>query len=402
MNIRYLAEKTAEKLHTLVCAYTPEREVAFVVNRMYDVTSYQEHFRKPLETFLLDLTGTPRDFPLLSTTDRELVFCTIPTPEYTFLVGPVRFFNKIGIRHDLTLNRLSDDRINRIHTIELPEYVACVLLLRNLFFDKIVSEDDFLTYNCNNKVSRDIEKNMYSTLFENRENETTHNSYAQEERMLSAIETGNPELLMLTRKEDAGGEYGVMAPNMERSVKNVCISVVTLASRAAIRGGLHPELAFSLCDCYVMEIEHVRNLMELAPITENAKLKFCTMVKELKDRSSQPDPHYHPLVSKAKDYIFRRLHEKITLQETAALLNVNPNYLSLLFKKCENVSFSEFVMREKINLSKSMLIYSSFSFAEIAAQLGFVSQSHFGKNFHAITGMTPKQFRDRFRAARAD
>lgn len=398
-NERYLAEYIAEKLHTLVCVYTREKELLYFVNRMYNVESYQQNWRKKMEDFLLDLSGTPHDFPILSTSDKELVWCTVPMPERLILVGPVRFFIKIGIRRDITLNRLSDTRLNRVRTVEIPEFASCVLLLRNLCYEKTISENDFLTYNCNNRVSRDIDKNTYNTLFENYENETTHNSYAQEERMLSAIETGNMELLMLARKEDADGEYGIMAPNMERSFKNICIAVVTLASRAAIRGGLHPELAFSLCDSFVMEIEHVSNLMELGSIAENAKLKFCAMVKELKGRSAQSDKtSYHPLVSKAKDYIFRHLHEKIVLQEVADELHVNPNYLSLLFKKCESVSFSDFVMREKVSLSKSMLIYSTFSFAEIAMQLGFVSQSHFGMHFRAITGMTPKQFRDRFQA----
>lgn len=398
-NERYLAEYVADKLHTLVCVYTREKELIYSVNRMYDVEAYQQNYRKTMEDFLLDLSGTPHDFPLLSTSDKELVWCTVPMPERLILVGPVRFFTRIGIRRDITLNRLSDTRLNRIRTVEIPEFTSCVLLLRNLCYEKTISENDFLTYNCHNRVSRNIDKNTYNTLFENRENETTHNSYAQEMRMLSAIETGNVELLMLAREEDAGGEYGIMAPSMERSYKNICIAVVTLASRAAIRGGLHPELAFSLCDSFVMEIEHVSNLMELGPITENAKLKFCAMVKELKERSVQSDKtSYHPLVSKAKDYIFRHLHEKIVLQDVANELRVNPNYLSMLFKKCESISFSDFVMREKVSLSKSMLIYSTFSFAEIAMQLGFVSQSHFGMHFRAITGMTPKQFRDRFQA----
>ena len=342
-NERYLAEYVADKLHTLVCVYTREKELIYSVNRMYDVEAYQQNYRKTMEDFLLDLSGTPHDFPLLSTSDKELVWCTVPMPERLILVGPVRFFTRIGIRRDITLNRLSDTRLNRIRTVEIPEFTSCVLLLRNLCYEKTISENDFLTYNCHNRVSRNIDKNTYNTLFENRENETTHNSYAQEMRMLSAIETGNVELLMLAREEDAGGEYGIMAPSMERSYKNICIAVVTLASRAAIRGGLHPELAFSLCDSFVMEIEHVSNLMELGPITENAKLKFCAMVKELKERSVQSDKtSYHPLVSKAKDYIFRHLHEKIVLQDVANELRVNPNYLSMLFKKCESISFFRF------------------------------------------------------------
>jgi len=53
-------------------------------------------------------------------------------------------------------------------------------------------------------------------------------------------------------------------------------------------------------------------------------------------------------------------------------------------------------MREKIALAKNLLIYSPSSYGEIAATLGFSSQSHMGKHFKEITGMTPIQFRKRY------
>ena len=78
------------------------------------------------------------------------------------------------------------------------------------------------------------------------------------------------------------------------------------------------------------------------------------------------------------------------------MLGTNPSYLSTLFKQYEGISFSDFVMREKINLAKSLLIYSQESYGQISATLGFSSQSHMGKHFKKLTGMTPIQFRQRY------
>lgn len=63
-------------------------------------------------------------------------------------------------------------------------------------------------------------------------------------------------------------------------------------------------------------------------------------------------------------------------------------------KQHEGVSFSDYVMREKIALAKSLLIYSQSSYAEIAATLGFFFQSHMGKHFkgpHRHDGHTVPQ-----------
>ena len=45
---------------------------------------------------------------------------------------------------------------------------------------------------------------------------------------------------------------------------------------------------------------------------------------------------------------------------------------------------------------KNLLTYSDYSFLEIANYLGFVSQSHLGKQFKTATGMTLKEYRDKY------
>lgn len=70
----------------------------------------------------------------------------------------------------------------------------------------------------------------------------------------------------------------------------------------------------------------------------------------------------------------------------------------MLFKQYEGISFHDFLMEEKIKLAKNMLIYSPYSLADISLQLGFSSQSHLNTAFVKATGMTLKQYRDRFKA----
>lgn len=223
--------------------------------------------------------------------------------------------------------------------------------------------------------------------------------------MLSAIEQGDLVLLEECRRQeiiDKEGlqRFGKLSENTERSYRNLAICAITLASRAAIRGGVNPELAFSLCDSYILEVERLKNLNELEPLTEKAKVNFCTMVKEIKERQKHNTGSYckNPLVEKAKDYVYANLHRKVTLRQTAETLYVNQNYLSELFNKTEGISFSAFVMTEKLNQVKRMLIHSSASYVDIANYVGFSSQSHMGKLFREHFGMTPREFRNQYSA----
>ena len=57
---------------------------------------------------------------------------------------------------------------------------------------------------------------------------------------------------------------------------------------------------------------------------------------------------------------------------------------------------SEFIIREKIKLTQNLLIYSHYSYIEIATYLGFASQSHLGRHFKRITGKTLHQYREEY------
>ena len=93
----------------------------------------------------------------------------------------------------------------------------------------------------------------------------------------------------------------------------------------------------------------------------------------------------NPRINKCKDFIFSHLHDRITLEDLAAEADCNPNYLSQLFKECEGISISGYILQEKINRAKNL---------EIATYLGFSSQSHLGTQFKKHTGYTLRQYRE--------
>lgn len=75
---------------------------------------------------------------------------------------------------------------------------------------------------------------------------------------------------------------------------------------------------------------------------------------------------------------------------------MHPNYLSSVFKEHEGISLYQYVLDEKINLVKNLLIYSTYTFSEIASYLGFSSQSHLGKVFKKLTGTTLQQYKNKY------
>jgi AraC family transcriptional regulator len=56
----------------------------------------------------------------------------------------------------------------------------------------------------------------------------------------------------------------------------------------------------------------------------------------------------------------------------------------------------QFVMRERVEEAKTMLVESKLSSSQIALTIGFSSQSHFVKVFRRFAGVSPKQYRAGF------
>ena len=334
--------------------------------------------------------------PILASVGNVLYYALIPGNQERYLLGPVHLSAFLALRHAFPAE--AGNLLNAgIAICDIPVFLYSALLVRNLFTDSPVTAEEVLASNCLDSKDIDIQRYYSKLVFSNREGGQQHNAYSQEFRLMSSIERGDVQMVKKCFQERVSGAFGTLAPTMERNARNLGISVTVLASRAAIRGGVNYEQAFSLCDSYIMQIETMQDLRLLQPLVESAQLNFATMVQtERSQPASRRDGFSHPLVEKCKNYTLTQLHGKITLSEVAQMLGTNPSYLSTLFKQYEGISFSDFVMREKINLAKSLLIYSQESYGQISATLGFSSQSHMGKHFKKLTGMTPIQFRQRY------
>lgn len=105
------------------------------------------------------------------------------------------------------------------------------------------------------------------------------------------------------------------------------------------------------------------------------------------------------LLQRASAYIDAHLDAKLRLPEIARVVQLSPCHFARQFKQASGFSPHQFVVRRRIMRAAELLLSTESSLGEIALEIGCSDQSHFTTLFRKTTGMTPRAFRDRIRAA---
>ena len=394
MNLTALKHYLATQFHTNIRIYDRKRHLLHLYTKRIDLDD--AFYEGNIENTILDTAS--EDAPLIISIGSGMAYGTVVTGSSVYVIGPVHLTDCMELRFEVPNATCPSDNVCQVSPCTLADFLNSLLLLYNLFHEDLLSIQSAMnTNNITNQLEEDIHSRHSALLFNNREYSNHHNPYDQEQRELLSIETGNLEQLKQSWEEEYSGSYGVISKDAIRNGKYLAIIVVAMATRAAIRGGLLPEVAMSMGDSYMQQIDETHNPYDLGNITKTAEYTLAQMVAENKPHllSSDTLPE-NPTIERCKDYIFTHLHDKLTVKEIADHLHMHPNYLSSSFKAYEGVSLYQYILNEKISLVKNFLIYSDYSFSEIATYLGFSSQSHLGKVFKKAAGMTPQQFKNKY------
>lgn len=105
------------------------------------------------------------------------------------------------------------------------------------------------------------------------------------------------------------------------------------------------------------------------------------------------------IIEKIKTTIVGMVHysEENQKQNLSAVLaeqlHYDYNYLSSLFSEIEGMTIEKFLIAQKIERVKELLVYDELSLSEIADRLGYSSGAHLSNQFKKVTGLSPSHFR---------
>lgn len=396
MDKEYFLKQMVNLIHASICSYNSEKRLKteFVSEREDREFSGEEH-----DLFLEAFPCEKKDYPVIIVME-ELIMVQIwnkSQDEECFFIGPIipgqveeERYNYIRKKYEW-IEKLGF----QIQICSLDTFVSGMLMLFWFVTGKELSAEEFWERNKEQfEKVRQIFPRLAKDIFYRQENQGPHNPYEQELRELESIKNGDMDALRRSIAETYEGEIGILAKDPLRHHKNIAIANITLASRAAIRGGVNVEQSFSMADSLIRQVEELESVPEVEIFKREAKYMYARAVEAEYPYGEEGDRN--PLVGGVKDYIFSHLHSSIQVSDIAEHLHVNADYLSHVFRTQEKVTIKRYILREKIKRSQNLLRYSGYSIQDIGFYLGFSSQSHFSKTFREIVGMSPNEYRKQF------
>jgi AraC-like DNA-binding protein len=179
---------------------------------------------------------------------------------------------------------------------------------------------------------------------------------------------------------------------MKLFVKNmVCARCVRTVGRLAAESGL-----------IVRSLQLGEIQLETSPTPEQLSDFRASLGTEgfelLDDRNSR-------LVEQVKNLVIGEIHHEagkrpaaMNFSEFLARETLHDyGQLSRLFSTVEGMTIEKFVIAQKIERAKELLLYDELTLAEIADQIGYSSPQHLSNQFRQATGLTPSQFKSGYR-----
>lgn len=316
------------------------------------------------------------------------------------VVGPTRQITEtdqelreLAFRADVTAEDMEDFVAGMKSIVRMPfeSILQMLCTMNHVLNGEMLSLKDIVIYDADQEKLLETQgRQQAAQKLSAQVDESLHNTLDQEQALLRMVRKGDTAALKEWINHAPAIRGGVLAKEQLRQKKNTFIVTVTLVSRAAIRGGMDVDDAFSHSDSYIQQCERLSTPGDILNLQYRMVLDYTERVERL-HLGKRPSK----LTIDVANYIQRHMSEPITTERMAEELFLNRSYLSRKFKEETGETLTAFIQKEKTEEAKRLLRYSDKPLTAIGSYLGFSSASHFSRVFKANVGSTPSEYREK-------
>lgn len=177
-----------------------------------------------------------------------------------------------------------------------------------------------------------------------------------------------------------------------REVKNELLGMNMFLRLAAQSAQIPPNLVDTVYLSVMQTCEELGSIHKVNIFTHRMVQDYCRLVR----RHALRD--YSPTICKALDLIDMDLTADLSLHSLAGQVQVSDSHLSTQFKKEVGQTLTDYVNGKRVELACHLLRTTNLQIKWIVERVGVSDVYYFGRLFKKHTGLTPLQYREKYRS----
>jgi transcriptional regulator GlxA family with amidase domain len=183
-----------------------------------------------------------------------------------------------------------------------------------------------------------------------------------------------------------GAEFATRYPNVRLAVDKALMEDGKLFTAGAMTA--HAELSMAVLRCLKgAELAHDVGSVMLIGEGKTSQRPFMAVPRRFAD----------PLAQSAADWMALRLGDAFSAQDLATACHVSYRTLHRRFRAAAGMAPQEYLRAIRVERAKALLESGCQSIEQIVAQVGYADVPSFRRLFARLTGVSPAQYRRRFR-----
>lgn len=151
-----------------------------------------------------------------------------------------------------------------------------------------------------------------------------------------------------------------------------------------IHGGVTNEIRLQIAVCDELMQKYYPDHED--KITHLLACLLLTLQSHLRTKS------LHPLVAQIVRYLHENMSQRITLADIGQYTFFSPVYCDTVFKQEMGRSIIDYLLEQRMEEAKKLLLEGTASLRQIAETVGFPDYNYFARTFKKRTGYTPIQY----------
>lgn len=334
-----------------------------------------------------------QEIPLIYLDEHSVCFGCIRCGENFYLFGPMALKRMTQIEVHRYYRAYNIPMVEEMapHHYTFGQVISLMGLFAELIMDKEYTDKELIMGNHLMVDEAIMEKEKILFRLQKDEEDIYHHTYAEERKILACVREGRMEEAQ-RRSMDTDMSVGRLSRNELTHWKSMVIVAITLCVRATIEAGISPVVAYQLSDFFIQKSDQCRTIPELIALRSQAIAELTMQVRQRMEQSKGPG-----YIDQCRDYINKHYREKIYLDDIADTLGISSAYLSKIFARETGMRIQDYIVTVRVEHAANLLVYSEESISHIGEYVNFPTQSYFGKVFKKLKGLTPKEYRDKYK-----